>query len=133
MNIAFRAAEPVIPAGIRVSRSRNALRLALQEAPSSADKLRPQETASLAGWHLLKSKASTHFLKQGMQQIWTLHPWRIAGQNALQTADLVIKPIAQHSPIKLVVSAFVAGGLLSLARPWRLIPKSVLIAGLLGR
>lgn len=118
---------------MRMTRSRNALRSALREGRADGNSTSPQGIASVAGWDLLKGNASAHLLLQGLQKIWVNHPWRIVGQSAIQAAEVLIKPIAQYSPVKLVAGAFVVGGLLFLARPWRLITKNAVIAGILAR
>ncbi len=118
---------------MRITRSRIALRLALREGQANSNSTSPPSIASVEGWDLLKNNASAYLLLQGLQKIWANHPWRIVGQNAIQVADLLVKPIAEHSPVKLVTGAFVVGGLLFLARPWRLMTKSALIAGILAR
>jgi hypothetical protein len=43
----------------------------------------------------------------------------------------VLAPWAQRNPLGLVLTAFVAGGLMNFLRPWRWIPLSALLAGLL--
>jgi hypothetical protein len=122
---------PVSAAALRMERSRAALRQVLQESQDPSEPIGftsvKSDSSLKAGMRLLKSDTSARLALQALQLMWKKHPWRIMSQNASQAADLVLTPIAR------VASAAVVGGLLYLARPWRLVTKSALIAGLLAR
>jgi hypothetical protein len=45
--------------------------------------------------------------------------------------DASIKPVAQRNPVALVAGVFLIGGLLAWARPWRLVVKPILFAGVM--
>jgi hypothetical protein len=128
---------PVSAAALRMERSRAALRQVLQESQDPSEPIGftsvKSDSSLKAGMRLLKSDTSARLALQALQLMWKKHPWRIMSQNASQAADLVLTPIARKSPVALVASAAVVGGLLYLARPWRLVTKSALIAGLLAR
>ena len=122
---------------LRMTRSRMALREALQNDPAqnSAQDNPAQESSTIlaAGVRLLKSQRSAHLISLTLKQLWANNPWHILGNNAAQAAGIMLTPVAQRSPVKLVAGAFVMGGVLFLARPWRLLRIRGLIAGLLAR
>lgn len=62
---------------------------------------------------------------------WARQPLRLALTVAAQTGSVILQPTAQKHPFKLVLAAAAAGGLLAALRPWRWIPTSALLAGLL--
>lgn len=59
---------------------------------------------------------------------WRHSPWRLSLQLADQTADTVLRPLAQRHPVGLVLAAGAAGGLVTLIRPWRWLPATSLLA-----
>ena len=62
---------------------------------------------------------------------WSRHPLRLAVALLANTADAAIKPAAQRNPVALISGAFLIGGLLAWARPWRLVVKPILFAGVM--
>lgn len=125
-----------ISAVLRLAQSRSDLLNAMQEnshSQSSDTQAPPPELGLLAGLRLLNTQHGAHFLAQAVKQLWAKNPWHILGQSAVEAASIMLTPVAQRSPVKLVVGAFVLGGLLFITRPWRLVAKNGFIAGLLGR
>jgi hypothetical protein len=59
---------------------------------------------------------------------WRQSPWRVLLQVADQAADTLLRPSAQTHPVGLVLAAGAAGGLVVLARPWRWLPATSLLA-----
>ena len=62
---------------------------------------------------------------------WARQPLRVALNLAAETGTAMLHPVAQKHPFKLVLAAAATGGLLAAVRPWRWIPTSALLAGLL--
>lgn len=125
------------PAMLRMTRSRIALRQVLQhgsdgETDKHVSEQLPDNTLdSLLG--LLKGQPTAQLLLRAAQGIWAKNPWMILGKNAFEASNILLLPIAERSPVKLVAGAFIVGALLCIARPWRLVKTNALIAGLFGR
>ncbi len=125
------------PAMLRMTRSRIALRQALQHGgDGGADKrvseqLPDNTLDSLLG--LLKGQPTAQLLVHAAQGIWAKNPWMILGKNAFEASNILLLPIAKRSPVKLVAGAFIVGALLCIARPWHLVKTNALFAGLFGR
>ncbi|MBC7919065.1 MAG: hypothetical protein H7Y28_14775, partial [Rhodoferax sp.] len=62
---------------------------------------------------------------------WAQHPLRLASLLAVDAVKTAVQPIAQRSPLGLILGAAAVGGLLFRFRPWRWIPKPLIVAGLL--
>ncbi len=125
------------PAMLRMTRSRIALRQALQlGGDGGADKrvseqLPDNTLDSLLG--LLKGQPTAQLFMHAAQGIWAKNPWMILGKNAFEASNILLLPIAKRSPVKLVAGAFIVGALLCIARPWHLVKTNALLAGLFGR
>lgn len=124
------------PAALRMMRSRIALQQALRN--DDAQENLPSagvESAGgfLAGLRQLKGQPGAHLLLRSMKQMWEKNPWHVLGQSALEAAGIVLTPVAQRSPVALVAGAFALGAVVYFARPWRLVTKNSLLAGLLAR
>lgn len=62
---------------------------------------------------------------------WARQPSRVILTLAAETGTVMLQPIAQKHPFKLVLGAAAAGGLLAVVRPWHWLPTSTLMAGLI--
>ena len=62
---------------------------------------------------------------------WARQPLRLALSLAAQTGTVILQPTAQKHPFKLVLAAAAVGSLLAVLRPWRWIPTSALLVGLI--
>ena len=124
-------------AALRLTRSRIALRKVLRDNNESQDNAARTDTNSgdgiSAGLRDLKGRPGAQLLMRALQQMWAKNPWHILGSSAVEAAEIVLAPVAQRSPIKLVTGAFAIGSLLYLVKPWRMVKKSALLAGLLTR
>ncbi len=130
------ASNPAANAAVlRMTRSRIALRQALQTG--QPNDVPPKHAAGdfasgmLSSFKLLKGNPSAQLLFSAIHQMWVKNPWRVLVMSSLQAADVVLKPVAQRSPIKLMAGAVAIGAVLALMRPWRLITKSALLSALL--
>lgn len=130
-------AQTVNSAVLRLKRSRDALRLVLHQNSSPPKKKLSTAShfdgAMAAAFNTLMNRPSAQLLSKVVEQLWAKNPWRILGQSVLEASSIVLKPIAQQSPFKLVASAFVLGGILLLVRPWRLMSKRSVISSFLRR
>ncbi len=77
-----------------------------------------------------KLVASRGQLRQALRQNESAHPMQKALNTAAVTAELVLQPIAQAHPYRLVLGAALAGALLVRTRPWRCLSASALMASL---
>ncbi|WP_367849329.1 hypothetical protein [Rhodoferax sp. WC2427] len=113
----------------RLENSRALLRQALQGKAKS----RPASGASdpapewLAG---LKSIPLVTVLVEAVSSWWMQHPLRIASLVAVDTARVVVQPLARSNPLGLVAGALVLGAVVAWARPWRWVLKPAMLAGL---
>jgi hypothetical protein len=62
---------------------------------------------------------------------WSRHPLHLVGTQLATVANAAIQPVAQRSPVTLVAGAFLVGGLLAWAKPWRLVLRPLLFAGVM--
>ena len=126
---------------LRMTRSRMALRQALQaerldeRSGDAATQPSGRGFASdiMASLNSIKGNAGAQLLMSAVNQLWAKNPWRIVAINAMQAADVVLKPIALRSPVQLIAGALVFGAVLTLIKPWRLVSKSAVLSALLGR
>ncbi len=125
----------VSSAAQRLERSRALLQIAL--APKSTSNkstaVPPHQTsdgssASRAG---LTSIPAVALGLEAVKFWWSRHPLHLVGTHLAKTANTVMEPIAQRSPLTLVAGAFLVGGLLTWIRPWRLVLKPILFAGVM--
>jgi hypothetical protein len=77
-----------------------------------------------------KLVASRAQLRQALRQTESNYPLQKVLGTAAVTAELVLQPIAQAHPYRLVMGSALAGALLVKAQPWRWLPVSALLAGL---
>jgi hypothetical protein len=78
-----------------------------------------------------KLTASRAQLRQALRQSESPYPLQTVLNTAAVTAELVLQPIARNHPYRLVIGAALAGALLVRTRPWRWLPASALLAGLM--
>lgn len=125
---------PPQSASDRLAISRERLRLALNQAakPRTAS---ASASANSVGALLadLKAVTSVRLTQLVLRNWWQQHPLRSAMQLSAEAAEIVVQPIAQTHPYGLVLGSALAGALLVRARPWRWIPVSALLAGLLPK
>lgn len=129
--------QTVNSAVLRLKQSRDALRIVLHQNNSQAkNQAAPAahfNDTMAAAFNTVMNRPSAQLLSKVIQQLWAKNPWRILGQSVIEAGAIVLQPIAQRSPIKLVASAFLLGGILLLVRPWRLISKRSVISTFLSR
>lgn len=118
----------------RLAASREHLRLALHETgparPDDSDAAR-DPCAGMASVGGLRSPPAAQVVIEAIDLWWDRHPLPATSLVAVEAVKAVLAPPAQRHPLLLVAGAFVAGGLLARARPWRWGFKSALFAGLL--
>jgi hypothetical protein len=127
---------PSSSAVLRLAQSRTELLQEMRDdsrVESSVNQPSTPEPSLLAGLRLLKTQPGAHLLVQTLQQLWAKNPWHVLGKSAVEASNIMLTPLAQRSPVKLVMGAFVVGGVVFLVRPWRLLSKTGVIAALLGR
>lgn len=118
----------------RLALSRERLRQALHATAAGAgDQGRGAGgSGSTRSWReTLRSVPGGELALRALGRWWARQPWRGAGEALLDGVTLVLRPVARRSPLGLMLGALVMGGLLARLRPWRWIPKFVLMAGLL--
>jgi hypothetical protein len=123
MNAAFSAAE-------RLAVSRECLRLALYQAGAPAG-LASQQAADAASTHwlaALKTTPGARLLLDVAHGWWARQPLRLLMPLAAQAAQVALAPVAQRHPVGLVLGAAAVGATLVMARPWRWISATALLA-----
>lgn len=117
----------------RLAQSRERLRQVMcEEGPPPDDAHHHGHTTSSSEWStLLKTTPGSLLLFEVFQSWWARQPLRLTLQLATQATNLLVQPVAQRHPYRLVMVSAAVGGLLVLARPWRWLPTSALFAGLL--
>lgn len=113
----------------RVEASRARLRGAMM--PPQALCNREPDTGLLAWLERLKGQPSIAVIIDALQSWWLRHPMRPLVQVASEATNAVVKPIAQHNPVALVVAAGLLGVVFAWSRPWRWALKPAMFAGLM--
>lgn len=86
----------------------------------------------LLGWlERIKRQPSMAVILDTLESWWTRHPVRPLVDVASEAANAVVKPIAQHNPFVLVLTAGALGAAFVWSRPWRWALKPALFAGLM--
>jgi MFS family permease len=67
----------------------------------------------------LKSEPAASVALEALRRWWEQYPLQTAAKELTQSLRAVLVPIAQRNPLGLVLAAFLAGGLVTLAKPWR--------------
>lgn len=112
----------------RLALSRERIRQAMRQPRAPAD----QAADASPEWLLrLRATPAAILLVSVFKGWWDRQPMRVALTLAAQTGTVILQPTAQKHPLKLVLGAAAAGALLVAARPWRWLPTSALLAGLL--
>lgn len=125
-------AEPLPSALDRVRASRERLRLAMTPPPRS----RPDSAGAANSWidaltAKLRELPVVGAVVESVQAWWAAHPARPATRVAGEAVRAAVQPVARHHPWLLVLASFLGGALLIRARPWTLIFRSAIFAGLL--
>jgi hypothetical protein len=116
-----------LPPEERLALTRARMRLALHSEPKAHAHA---SSATGPGWmDALKSEPVAGIVLEALRQWWQQHPLRTAGTLVAQAVQSTLAPVAQRNPVALVLAAFVVGGLLALAKPWRWIPVSAIFVG----
>lgn len=116
----------------RLALSRERIRQAmLHPGVSSGPADREHSANTSPDWLLkLRTMPAVNLLTNVFDGWWARQPLRLALILAAQTGTIILEPTARKHPFKLVLAATAVGGLLAALRPWRWIPTSALLAGL---
>ncbi len=117
----------------RLALSRERMRQSMLKPGGPTDEADPAHQVNTpSNWLLrLRTTPAAILLTPVLEAWWARQPLRMALALAAETGTAMLEPTAQRHPFKLVLGASVAGGLLAAARPWRWIPASTLLAGLM--
>ena len=130
----FAGASAAARAQLRLTESRERLRLALHRLQATPDPAAHTGPSAFlpAGWlNALRSEPATRVLLDAVGVWWARQPWQ---QSAALVSALIkqrLAPLAQRSPLGLVLGAFAVGGVVMVLKPWRWISVPTLAAGLL--
>ena len=119
----------------RLVLSRERLRQALHAcgSPSPTSHYRQAESCASDWLGSLKSSPGAGLLLGVFRAWWAKQPLRVAVLLAADAGDVLLRPVAQQHPYRLMLGAAGAGALLVLARPWRWISTPALLAGLVPK
>lgn len=117
----------------RLAASRERLRHAMQRVNS--DPITGANSDSILGGLLgnLQAGSGAGLVVGVLQAWWQKQPMRVGLILAQEATTGLLQPIAMRHPYRLVLAAAAVGGLTVVVRPWRWIPVSGLLAGLLPR
>ena len=117
----------------RLTLSRERIRLAMLRPGASAGPVNREQSVNTSPEWLSKLRAmpAVSLLMTVFDGWWARQPLRLALTLAAQTGTVILQPTAQKHPFKLVLAAAAVGGLVATLRPWRWIPTSALLAGLI--
>lgn len=116
----------------RLEASRAKLREALAPpAPPPRRAASPPSASSWSAWkERLRAHPSTAHVMEALHTWWARHPIRPVAESIGVASDRAIRPIAEQHPIVVVLSAAAVGALIGKLKPWRLLFRSALVAGL---
>lgn len=122
-----------LTASERLVLSRERLRQSLRHGLASQGAATEQRASGPpAPWlQSLNSIPGAKVVIETLSRWWSQPPLRTTGTALADSAKAVLQPLAQRNPVGLVLGAAAVGGLLVWLRPWRWVPKTVLLAGLL--
>ena len=115
-------------ATLRLETSRARLREAL--APPQPPPRPQRDTDSASLLQRLKALPAARLVIDGVSGWWSNHPLRAWVMLGAGASNAAVSPLAQRSPIALVLATGVLGAALAWSRPWRWALKPVLFAGL---
>ncbi|APW46998.1 hypothetical protein [Rhodoferax antarcticus] len=117
----------------RLAASRERLRQAMRQ-DNSAETSGANAEGLLGGLRdRLQAVPGAGLVMDGVQSWWQNQPMRLVLLLALKMANVLLQPVAQRHPYRLVLAAAAVGGLTVMLRPWRRIAISALLAGLMPR
>jgi len=120
---------------VRLAHTRAAVRLAIRDLQRPDVPVQPAPSTGWMQslWRRLKQTPGTRKVVQGVDD-WANHS-ALPGiaVMAADAANAALRPIAQRSPLRLVLGAAVVGGMLAWSRPWRRIVTPALMAAVLPR
>ena len=116
----------------RLTQSRERLRQAMRPPAARQGSADPSRHAGPTPDWLQKLRAApgARLLVSVFERWWARQPLRVAMSLAAETGAVVLEPVAQKHPFRLVLGAAAVGGVLAWVRPWRWIPTTTLLAGL---
>ena len=119
----------------RLAATRGQLRLALRAQLEPAKPINGSRSSGWLSklWSRLKSSPRTHPLAQGIEDWVARSPLPMAAWLAANALDATLRPLAQSNPWRLVMGAFVLGGVLAWCRPWRHVLTPAILATMLPR
>ena len=112
---------------IETSRLRLLAAMTPATAPSAAARHGPASEAVAR----FKAMPLVAAVLESVESWWSHHPLRSLANVAGEASGAVAKPIADRHPFALVLTAAAVGAALAWSRPWRLIFRSALFAGVL--
>jgi hypothetical protein len=110
----------------RIEMSRARLRAAMQAPHTSTE----SAGAPNSWFNELKDVPYVGAVVQAVHSWWIQHPLRPVSMVISHALAVVTRPVAQRSPVTLVLVAAAGGAVLVWSRPWRWIFRSALLAGL---
>lgn len=117
----------------RLARSRQRLREALLPPPPKAHGHPLGEGLGALATDLVnraKAVPGAQLLLEALHDWWAQHPLRTASLVAAAAARKLAAPLAERSPLALVLGAALVGALFALSRPSRWLLRPALVAGL---
>jgi hypothetical protein len=78
----------------------------------------------------LRANPGTAVILDAIEEWWAKHPLHTAGVMAAEATTRLAAPVAERRPLTLVFGAVFVGAVLALLRPWRLLLRPAIFAGL---
>ena len=113
----------------RIETSRMCLLAAM--TPTAAPNAAPRHGPASDAVARFKAMPLVAAVLESVESWWSHHPLRSLASVAGEASGAVAKPIADRHPFALVLTAAAVGAALAWSRPWRLIFRSALFAGVL--
>ena len=119
----------------RLAQTRAAVRLAIRDLEQPATPVHPTPPTGWIQslWRRLRETRATRKVVQGVDDWANQSALPGIAMMAADAANAALRPIAQRTPLRLVLGAAVVGGVLAWSRPWRRIVTPALMATVLPR
>jgi hypothetical protein len=128
------SSDGVVGAVERLALSRERLRAAMLPKPRASSG--PSITDGLGEWaggfvERLRASPGVAVIVDAVEDWWAKHPLHTAGVMAAEASRRLAAPVAERRPLTLLFGAVFVGAVLALLKPWRLLLRPAVFAGLL--
>ena len=123
--------DPSLSAGARLAVTRERMKLAMVLPHRARGDTSDASSDGASLMTRLRSIPGAMLLMETVENWWMRHPMRTAVLVAAEASRAIVRPVAQRTPVKLMLIALGVGAVIAWTRPWRWLIRPALFAGLL--